>query len=227
MMHRLLRTRVLIPCGVALLVLSGCLGSTPPTQFYLVPPLSAPDTPPPASAGRRDLTLGVGPVTIPPYLDRPQIVTRTSRAKLALADFDQWAGPLSDTIPRVLAENLSLLVPTERVILHPWPRTIDPDYQVTVDVQQFDRGPGNQVVLAARWSLLDRDGKELVLRTSRINQAASGADYEATVTAMGQALDTLAQDIATTLRGMAQPAPRANEGTIKPTRSAYKGVGAR
>ena len=166
-------------------------------------------------------------MTVPPYLDRSQIVTRTSRAKLVVADFDQWAGPLADTIARVLSEDLSLLVPTERVVLYPWARTIDPDYEITVEVLQFDRGPGNQVVLAARWSLLDRDGKELVLRTSRLSQAASGADYEATVTAMGRALEVLAQDIATTLRSMAQPAPRANEGTSKPARSASKGAGAR
>src|SRR5262249_24644430 len=100
MMHRLLRTRVLIPCGVALLVLSGCLGSTPPTQFYLLPPLTGAETAPAASAGGRDRTLGVGPVTVPPYLDRPQLVTRTSRAKLVLADLDQWAAPLPDTIAR-------------------------------------------------------------------------------------------------------------------------------
>jgi uncharacterized protein len=206
MMPRLLRSRALALCGVALLLLSGCLGS-PPTQFYLVPPLANPDTAPPASAGRRDLTLGVGPVTVPPYLDRPQIVTRTSRAKLALADLDQWAGPLPDTIARALAEDLALLIPTERVMLHPWPRTIDPDYQVTVEVLQFDRGPGNQVVLVARWSLLDRDGKELVLRTARLSQAAGGADYEAMVTAMGRTLEVLAQDMATTLRSLAQPAP--------------------
>jgi uncharacterized lipoprotein YmbA len=205
-MHQLLRACVLAFCGVALLGLSGCLGS-PPTQFYLVPPLTGTDTAPPASTGRRDLTLGVGPVTVPPYLDRPQIVTRVSRAKLVLADFDQWAGPLPDIIPRVLAENLSLLIPTERVILHPWPRTIDPDYQVTVEVLQFDRVPGGQVVLAARWSLLDRDAQELALRTSRISLAAGGADYEATVTTMGRALETLAQDIAATLRTTAQPAP--------------------
>jgi uncharacterized lipoprotein YmbA len=206
MMHRLLRTRVLVPCGVALLVLSGCFGSTPPTQFYLVPSLTGSDTAPPASAGQRDLTLGVGPVTVPPYLDRPQIVTRTSRAKLALADFDQWAGPLAETIARVLAEDLSLLIPTDRVVFYPWPRNIDPDYQVTVEVLQFDRGPEGEVVLAARWSLLDRDGKELVLRTSRLRQAAGGADYEATVTAMGRTLDALARDMAATLQSMAPPA---------------------
>jgi hypothetical protein len=38
-MHRLLRTRVLVPCGVALFVLSGCFGSTP----YAVLPCAVPD----------------------------------------------------------------------------------------------------------------------------------------------------------------------------------------
>jgi uncharacterized lipoprotein YmbA len=97
-MHRLLFSCVLAICGLALLVLSGCFGSTPPTQFYLLPSPTGVDTAPPSSAVQRDLTLGVGPVTVPPYLDRTQIVTRASRAKLVLADFDQWAAPLQDTI---------------------------------------------------------------------------------------------------------------------------------
>jgi uncharacterized lipoprotein YmbA len=206
-MPRLLRTRVLVSCGVALFVLSGCFGSTPPTQFYLVPSLTSGDTAPPASAGQRDLTLGVGPVTVPPYLDRSQIVTRTSRAKLALADFDQWAGPLADTIARVLSEDLSLLIPTERVVLFPWPRTIEPDYQVTVEVLQFDRGPKGDVVLVARWSLLDSNGKERVMRTSRVSLAAGGADYEAAAMAMGRALEALSRDMVAALLPIAQPAP--------------------
>src|SRR5215831_8780518 len=206
-MHRLLRTRVLTPCGIALFVLSGCLGSTPPTQFYLVPSMTGGDTAPSVSSGQRDLTIAVGPVTVPPYLDRQQLVTRTSRVKLALADFDQWAGPLADTIVRVLSDDLAPMIPTERMVLFPWPRNIDPDYQIAVEVLQFDRGPGNLVVLVARWSLLDRDGKELVMRKARFSQAAGGADYEAMVTAMGQTLETLAQDMATTLRSVVQTTP--------------------
>src|SRR5262245_27125341 len=121
-MPRLLCPRVLVPCGVALLVLSGCLGTTPPTHFYLLPSRSSGDTASPASVGQRDLTLAVGPVTVPPYLDRPQIVTRTSPAKLTLADFEQWAGPLADTTARVLSEDLALVIPTERVALYLCPR---------------------------------------------------------------------------------------------------------
>ena len=80
-----------------------------PTRFYLLPTLT--DVSSPAAMGERALTIGVGPVTLPPYLDRPQIVTRASRAQLHLAELDQWAASLQDTVARVLAENLSLLMP--------------------------------------------------------------------------------------------------------------------
>jgi uncharacterized lipoprotein YmbA len=155
---------------------------------------------------QRDLTIGVGPVTLPPYLDRPQIVTRASRAKLVLADFDHWAASLQDMVTRTLAENLSLLVPTDRVVLHPWPRTTEPDYQVTVEMTQFDRDPGGEVVLTARWSLLDANGKELVMRKARFTAPAGGQESEATVTAMGRTLDALSRDMAAALLTIIQQA---------------------
>ena len=203
-MRRFLPAGVLVVLGLSLLGLSGC-SSSPPTRFYVVPPLSGADAAP--AAAQRDITIGVGPVTLPPYLDRSQIVTRASRARLLLGEFDQWAASLQDAVPRVLAENLSLLIPTDRVVLHPWARTTEPDYQVTVDVTQFDRGAGSEVVLAVRWSIVGANGKTLVMRKSRFTAAAGGQEYEATVTAMGQTLDALSRDIAAALLTVPQPAP--------------------
>jgi uncharacterized lipoprotein YmbA len=165
------------------------------------------DTSPPTPAGKRELTIGVGPVTLPPYLDRPQIVTRASRTKLNLGEFDQWAAALQDGATRVLAENLSLLIPTDRVVLHPWPRQTAIDYQVTVEVSQFDKTMGGEVVLAARWSLAAADGADLLLRKTRYSTPAGGQDYEATVTAMSRTLEALSRDIATALLTIVQQAP--------------------
>ena len=195
---------VLAMLSLAFLVLGGC-GSTPPTRFYLLPTLT--DASPPTSTGKRDLTIGVGPVTLPPYLDRPQIVTRASRAKLDLAEFDQWAASLQDTVARVLVENLSLLIPTDRVMLYPWPRTTAIDYQVIVEVTQFDRTLGGEVVLVARWSITAANEQELMMRKARFSAPAGGQDYEATVTAMGRTLEALSRDIAATIQSMAQQLP--------------------
>jgi hypothetical protein len=204
MPKRATRPVLAILSGV-LLVLGGCFG-TPPTRFYTLPTLT--DVSSPAAMGERALTIGVGPVTLPPYLDRPQIVTRTSQAQLHLAEFDQWAASLQDTVARVLAENLSLLMPTVRVMLHPWLRTTVIDQQVLLEVTRFDRTMEGEVVLVARWSLLGAAGQELTMRKARFSAPAGGPEYEATVTAMGRTLEALSRDIAATVQRLAQPAPR-------------------
>jgi uncharacterized protein len=196
---------VLALLGVCLLGLSGC-ASSPPTRLYVLPSMTGAETASPAAP--RDLTIGVGPVTLSPYLDRLPIVTRASRARLVLGEFDQWAASLQDLVTRALAENLSRLIPTERVVLHPWSRTVEPDYQVTVDVMQFDAGPSGEVVLAARWRLLNAKEQALVMRQARFTAAAGRRDYEATIIAMGHTLDALSQDMAATLLTIVQQASR-------------------
>jgi hypothetical protein len=147
-----------------------------------------------------------------PYLDRLQIVTRASRARLILGEFDQWAAPLQDTITRALAENLSLLIPTDRLLLHPWSRTAEPAYQVRVEVAQFDAGPSGEVVLAVHWRILSAHEQELVMRRSRFTAAAGGQDYEATVIAMGHTLDALSRDLAAALLTLIQQPPKSEQG---------------
>jgi uncharacterized protein len=208
MMRRFLIYAVLATLGGSLLVVSGC-ASTPPTRLYILPSLVGPDTTPGASAPKRDLTVGVGPVTLPPYLDRPQIVLRASGTKLALAEFDQWAASLQDAFARMLAENLSLLIPTDHVVLAPWPRTTAIDYQVLVEVTRFDGSVGGEVVLAARWSIAGADGKELIMRQSRLTAPAGGQEYEAIVTAMGRTLEALSREITAILLSLVpQPTAR-------------------
>ena len=204
-MRHYLPAGVLALLGVYLLGLSGC-ASSPPTRLYVLPSMTGAETASPAAP--RDLTIGVGPVTLSPYLDRLPIVTRASRARLVLGEFDQWAASLQDLVTRALAENLSHLIPTERVVLHPWSRTVEPDYQVTVDVMQFDAGPSGEVVLAARWRLLNAKEQALVMRQARFTAAAGRRDYEATIIAMGHTLDALSQDMAAALLTIVQQASR-------------------
>ena len=96
-MHRCLPAGVLALLGVCLLGLNGC-ASSPPTRLYVLPSLSSAETAPPAAP--RDLTIGVGPVALHPYLDRLQIVTRASRARLERrSDLVDQASPAVDAHP--------------------------------------------------------------------------------------------------------------------------------
>jgi len=150
--------------------------------------------------------VGVGPITLPKYLDRPQIVTRVGRNQLALGEFDRWAEPLQDNVLRVLAENLALLIPTEQILLHPWPRSATLDYQVSTEVLHFDGWLGGESTLLARWSILDGAERELFTRLVHLHAPTGGQDYEAMVVAMNQLLEALSRDIATAIQRLASRA---------------------
>src|SRR3546814_5086338 len=95
--------------GLVLLFVTGCAGSLP-TRHYLLESM-APTT---VDETEEDAVIAVAPVTLPAYLDRPDIVTRSTDNRLELADFDEWAEPLDDNITQVHAENLGHPLRTER-----------------------------------------------------------------------------------------------------------------
>lgn len=188
-----LRALVLL-AGV--LLLAGC--ASPPTSFYVLSPIAAPG--PAAATG---LAVGLGPVELPDYLDRPQIVTRNSRNQIDLAEFAHWGEPLQDNFIQTLAENLARLPPGQQVSLYPWRRATPLDYQIKIKVIRFDRENGGDSVLDTRWSILSGDGgRELLSRASRYAVAPQGDDYEATVAAMNETLALFSRDIVAALRDL-------------------------
>jgi uncharacterized lipoprotein YmbA len=189
---------------VASLLGLGACASTP-SRFYLLNTLPASETIP-VMAAERGPVIGVGPITFPKYLDRPQLVTRASRNQLTLGEFDRWAEPLQENFSSVLAENLALLIPTDQILRHPWPGSATLDYQVRVEVLHFDGWLGGESSLIARWSILDRAERELLSRKFHLNTPTGGRDYEAMVVAMNQMLETLSRDIAVAVQRLASRA---------------------
>jgi hypothetical protein len=194
-MHQLVFRLTAGALGVVLMVLSGC-ARTQPSRFYLLQALPNPETEQPGGVAEQGPVLGIGPVMLPKYLDQPQIVTRASPHELTLAEFDRWAESLEENVTRVLAENLSLLVPTDRIALFPWPRSTPIDYQVTVEIMDFLGQLGRESTLIARWSVWNAEEQELVSRKSRFSTPVQGQEYEALVAAMSHSLVELSQEIA-------------------------------
>jgi hypothetical protein len=103
-----LRTLLL---GAILVWGGGCLGgASAPTRFYTLVPVAVPPTEANPSAAERGPAIGVGPVTLPGYLDRREIVTRRGRDEIELGEFDLWSEPLKDGATRVLGEDLAILL---------------------------------------------------------------------------------------------------------------------
>jgi uncharacterized protein len=196
--------------AVAALGLSAC-GSDKPTRLYMLSPNAAASAP----VSPDGIPIGVGPITLPKYLDRPQMVVGTSANQLSQANLDQWGGDLNDNITRVLATNLSNLLGTERVSLYPWKDRAPVAYQVTMDITQFEVGADGAAELTAFWSITNpADGTVLTMRRSSYRNPvgsstaaspASGSSspaYDSVAAAMSRDLDSLSQDIAKAILGL-------------------------
>jgi len=207
----------------------GC-ASTPPSRFYVLTPI-------PEATGRGDdisgggLSVGIGPVVFPQFLDRPQLVTRDGSNRLALNEFNRWGGGLQDDFLRVWGENLSHLLGTSRVIVFPSETRIPIDVRVTAEVLSFEGTPAREALLKVRWAVMDSyleqalTVREDVYRcpvratpgpdTSRSDQQAlAAAEAEAVVAAMSQCLGDFSRDVAAVLRATPRPPPPA--ATVSP-----------
>ncbi len=200
MRWRTVPTAVLL--GVLILGgLTGCVGSRE-TRFYLLTPVAADAIP--GAASPHFSAIGLHPVVLPEYLDRPQIITRLGENMLELAEFDQWGSPLRDHLTRVLAGNLMTLLPADRVAVFPWRKDAPVGYEVAVEVRQLEGTLGADCVLIADWAVLDAGGKN-ILTHGRFNQTApAGKGYPTLVAAESRLVADLARDITAALRVVAR-----------------------
>ena len=98
--------------------MGGCVGRSSAARFYVLTPVAATGVAAASTQGS-GLIVSVGPVTLPSYLNRPQIVTRLAGGEVDLAEFDRWAEILIEAVPRVLAEDLGRLLGSDRVEAYP------------------------------------------------------------------------------------------------------------
>ena len=184
-----------------LVFLLGACSSTPPVAYYTLNTLPEMQQEIPAAVMDDTLAIGVGPVEFPKFLDRPQIVTRKSQNQIEVSDFHRWAGSFPGDFSRVLAKNISILLPSDRVAVYPWGEQFSPTYRVKLDVEQFDGQLGERVVLDVTWMVTDQEGtNKLVVRKSLIEEPVSDKTYEALVVAESNALVTLSRTIVEEIR---------------------------
>jgi uncharacterized protein len=189
---------------IVLHALPGCSILKPqpdPSRFYvLTASVDAPAAPSEASG----LTLGLGPIKLPDYLDRAPIVTRVAPNQVVFSDFERWAEPLERNVGRVLGEDLSRLLNTERVISLPAFVPIAVRFEIPVEVLRFESDDKGVVELWARWAIRDPNTRQLLHTSeSHIIEAASGTETQAVVAALSRAVGKLGEEIAAEVRRLA------------------------
>lgn len=206
--------RPFLVLSILALVVSSCsLGrQSPPTRLYVLTALPRAEGGQGASA-TPGIAIGVGPVELPQYVNRPQIVTGESGNEIQQAGFEQWAEPLEPNFARVLAENLSILLATDRVAVFPWKGPVPLDYQVVVEVTQFLGHTKGSVSLVALWRVLGKDGREaLVSRQSSFTESTGAQDYGALAAAMSRTVASLSREVATVITALSQQASSKTSG---------------
>lgn len=182
-------------CALLFLATAGC-APTPPSDFYVLTPMAAADEPAGAPAGEA-LSVSVGPVKIPEYLNRAQIVTRAGRNRLDVNEFNRWGGALASNLSTVIAENLSALLGTDEVFVFPTQDPVSPRYRVLLTIAKFDGILGESAVLDARWLITGpRRREQLATGRTTIREMPEGGDYDSYVAAQSRALEALSREIA-------------------------------
>lgn len=178
--------------------LAGCLGSAPTTRLYMLDPVAEGTA---VGHNQKLVTLIVREVRLPQYLDRPQIVTRDEGHRLQLAEFDHWGGDLREDMTRTLVANLGRLLASDQIFAAPLHAAVKPDFRLDLEILRFEREPGGQVRLTARWWLTrGADGGVAVSRELSITGKTTAASYPALVASMSSVYGELAQAIADSLR---------------------------
>lgn len=186
-------------------VVAGCGTQAPPNFYTLsaISPAGAPSTRPDQAV------VAIGPVTMPDYLDRTQIVTRDSAFAIRLAGNDYWAGSLLTMAPRALTQDMALRLPGDRVVGFPQVGGGNFDYRIAVDVSQFDVDDDGTATLAARWQIYaPGTPRALLLGDDTFRRTADGSGYEAAAAALSATLADLGDRLAQNLRTLRDATPR-------------------
>lgn len=193
-------SHLLAVCTLAIFVaiLCGC-ASSPPSKFYQLSATSgqAPEARDAPSQGSD--VVSIGPLRIPDYLDRYQIVTRSGKNEVKLAEFDRWAGSIEDDIIRALVEDISAQLPPGRFFVIRWSPLLDSQlsssYRVEMIVIRFEGALDGAVTLKAQWGILGKDKSFLLRKESIIVEQVNGNGYDAYVNAMSKAIERLSREI--------------------------------
>jgi uncharacterized lipoprotein YmbA len=139
--------------------------------------------------------------SLPPYLERSELVTRTGNGQLKVHENDLWSEPLDAAIARVIAESLRHLAGSTNI--QPSGNFISQEYSSVVEIRidRFDPSPEGLLLLECTWKAQAVQGGDASARVFRTEVAfdPSVDPMSRRVVAMNEALGRLAREIAKVL----------------------------
>jgi len=183
------------------LIVSGCLSipSSPTPRFYALSAVNENQVSKKINIAS-DVLIGIGPVKIPEYLNRPQMVTQDKKKMLQFAQFDRWGGSLDTGLARLIREDLTVMLPGAKLTLYPWDPSIAVKYQVSVEVVQLDSKLDKDMFLVVQWMVIDvQNSKTVIIKRSEFRQPIVPQNYSGLAKTLSTACASLSSQIAEAL----------------------------
>lgn len=180
------------------LFLGGCVPvlNTPSPRFYLLRPIDKSEVKEEFILAS-DAIIAIGPVRIPEYQNRPQIVTKNKDGLLTFAQFDRWSEPLDTGLARLLLENLTLMLPKATLVMFPANFAIPLNYQLIAEVIQLENQLDKGIFFVVQWSIINaQDNKMVFTKRSEFRQPINPHNYPGLVEALSSACASLSSEIA-------------------------------
>jgi uncharacterized protein len=190
-------------------IMAGGCSVLPPQEdrarFFVLTPTAGSGRVAAAQSGDRPLTVGLGPVTIPRYLDRPEVVTRLSDTEFSVSDTDRWAEPLGVNVSSVIKQDLAAESPAIQIVSFPWSSKTHIDYRVAVDFHHLERSADGQAVVQALWTVRTADDRMLQSSTTTAAGAAGDKNQSSAAAALSRGVAQVSADIAHALAEYSVP----------------------
>ena len=191
------KLQIIFTVGV-FLSMAAC-STTPEARFYTLSPMASPPGSSEKSIADKHI-LGIGPVKVAAYLDRSEIVTRSSPTHVELAGFDRWAEPFEDIVASTLAKNISLLLPSVHPIIDPWPEA-NIEYQLVLKIKKFESNKDGKVTLDVSWGILQHSNRKMkAVYESNIILPGSSGDFDEITKNMSLAIAELSKEVVAELK---------------------------
>jgi uncharacterized lipoprotein YmbA len=173
------------------------------SHFFVLSGLDTASRGEPVGQPRPSPSVLLGPVTLPTYLDRRELVTRLASNQVRVEDLELWAEPLRDAVPRTLERDLGALLGEGTVQRLPWTAAAPPALVATVDVRRFEKTANRTVELTASWTIADgRAGAVRARRDTHLTMPVAAPGTQAAVRALSDALAGLAREIVEGMRAI-------------------------
>jgi len=195
-----------IICMVFVLFSEGCVSvsNSPNPRFYT---LYAPDKEKPSQEFNipENTIIGIGPLRIPEYLNRPQIVTNNKDKTISFDEFNRWAESLDFSLARLINNNLALMLKNASFQIFPWDMALSVKYQVIADVIQLENNRNQDLLFAVQWSIIDLEKRRAVFtKRSEFRKDISPQNYYGLTEALSEATMSLSKEIAQELVSLAK-----------------------